>query len=87
MSLEGQARLSEHLQAVAKTISLLLDRHAGEHVMFALHIYGEGAERRAQYVSNCQREVVKAAMRELLDLWDKTGSDDGPYHTYHKANR
>jgi hypothetical protein len=86
MSLEGQARLSEHLQAVAKAVSLLLDQIAGEHVLFALHIYGEGPEQRAQYVSNCRREDVKTAMRELLERWDKTGSDDGPYHTYHKAN-
>lgn len=88
MSLEAQARLSAHLREVADNLEELLDELAGEHVLFSLQIWqsGPGHDGRAQYISNTEREGVKASMRELLDRWETTGGDDGPYHVFRKAN-
>lgn len=86
MSLEGQARLSAKLQAIASALSSLLDQEAGEHVLFTVLIWGETNDHRAQYVSNCKREDVADAIKELLQRWGKDYKDDGPYHVYHKGN-
>lgn len=86
MSLDGQARLSAKLQGIAAALKEVLEEEAGEPVMFSLLIWGEGEDERAQYISNAEREGVKAAMQELLDRWAKTGGDDGPYHVYRRSN-
>lgn len=86
MSIAGNVKISEQLQDIADALSKLLDEVGGEHVLFALHVFGEGDEHRAQYVANCKREDVAAAMRQLLDRWETAGADDGKYHTYHKAH-
>lgn len=83
MSLDGQLKISRQLQALAEALGDLLEEAAGEKVLFALHIFGEGADGRGQYVSNAERADVRKALRELLDHWDKNeGRDDGPYHVY-----
>lgn len=86
MSLEGQAKLSPHLQAIATALSELLAELAGEPVLFALHVFGEGHDHRGQYVANCKREDVAKALTELLERWKQTGGDDGPYHVFHNSN-
>ena len=87
MSLDGQAKVSAVLQVFARALSEALDDTAGEHVLFALYIFGEGDEGRGQYVSNADREGVRESLREMLDHWDRNdGKDDGPYHVFHKAN-
>lgn len=87
MSLDGQVKVSAALQALATALSETLDEVAGEHVMFALHIFGDGGDGRGQYVSNAERDGVRKCLRELLDHWDANdGKDDGPYHVFHKAN-
>lgn len=86
MSLDGQAKLSLHLPAIAAQLESLLAELAGERVLFALHVFGEGGEGRGQYIANCAREDVKMALQELLTRWAQTGGDDGPYHLFRRTN-
>lgn len=87
MSLEGQAKLSANLRGIALALEEILEEHAGEKVLFCLHIFGEGTDRRAQYVSNAKREDVAVALQELLDTWKaRGGKDDGPYHIFRKGH-
>jgi hypothetical protein len=87
MSLDGQAKLSPMLPVIAEALDELLKEHAGEKVLFALHIFGEGNDKRAQYVSNAERADVKKALEELLKVWrDRGGKDDGPYHVFRKGH-
>ena len=85
MSLKGQEKVSVSLQALARATSEILDEVAGEHVQFAIIIFGEGKDGLVQYVSNAQRDGVKAALKELLDRWEQ-GGDDGPYHLYRRGH-
>jgi hypothetical protein len=85
MSLDGQAKISPLLPAIAEALAEELEKIAGEKVLFALHIFGEGEDHRAQYVSNADREDVAKALRELLDHWKANrGGDDGPFHLVRK---
>ncbi len=88
MSIEAQIRLSKSLREVSKIVSELLDGLAGEHVLFSLQVWqsGPGHDGRAQYISNAEREGVKASMRELLDRWESTGGDDGPLHAFKEGH-
>lgn len=87
MSLDGQAKISPFLPAIAEALADELKKLAGgERVLFALHIFGEGNDKRAQYVSNAEREDVAKALTELLEHWKaRSGKDDGPYHVFKKA--
>jgi hypothetical protein len=83
LSLDGQVKLSAHLQVIAEVLGEQLNEIAGEKVLFALHIFGEGDDKRAQYVSNANRPDVAKALTELLEHWKATGGrDDGPYHVF-----
>jgi hypothetical protein len=87
VSLDGQAKVSAALQDVARELGMRLSEIAGERVLFSLLVFGEGADGRAQYVSNADRAGVRESLRELLAHWDANdGKDDGPYHVLRKAN-
>ncbi len=86
MSLEGQARLSPRLVAIADALSETLSEIAGEKVLFALCLFGSGDDGRGQYIANCDRQGVKKVLTALLEQWKETGGDDGPYHVFHKAH-
>jgi hypothetical protein len=87
MSLDAQAKLSLHLADIGRGLSEVLDEQAGERVLFALVIFGDGTDGRGQYVSNALREDVVKALQELLDHWKAhDGKDDGPYHLFRKGH-
>lgn len=69
MSLPGQAKLSPMLPELAEIIADALEGVAGEKVLFALHIFGEGNDKRGQYISNARRADVAKALTELLEHW------------------
>lgn len=79
-------KLSPLLPGVAQGLAEVIEEMAGERVLFALHIFGRGTDGRGQYVSNAERADVIKALRELLDRWEKTGSDDGPLHEFMKKH-
>ena len=70
-----QVAISRQLQKIARMISKELSKAAGgKAVPFSLYTWGG---HRSQYIANCPRPDVKAAMRETLDRWE---DDDGPVH-------
>lgn len=73
---EDIVRISKGLQKTADNIDHELSALAGgKPVGFSLLVWTDG---RTQYVSNCDREQIKLAMRELLARWD--ADDEGPAH-------
>jgi hypothetical protein len=73
-------RISMAAQDVAAALDDVLERIAGKRLGFVLLTFSLDVEHhRPTYVSNCDREQMKWAMRRLLDLWDE-GMPDIPAH-------
>ncbi|MFN3250100.1 hypothetical protein [Roseibium album] len=67
--------ISKELETIARMVSKRLMRATGgKPVPFSLYTWGGN---RSQYVSNIDRDQVKAAMQETLERWNE---DDGPLH-------
>ena len=60
--------ISKTLKAYAQAIDESLNIQTGQHVGFCLVVF---TPNRAQYVSNCDRQEVAAALRELLARWEQ----------------
>jgi hypothetical protein len=60
--------ISKALKPLAEGIDESITRLVGHHIGFCLVVFTEG---RAQYVSNCDRQEVAAALRELLTRWEQ----------------
>lgn len=75
--------ISQLLVPLLESVELLVDKTAREHMGIALLVFKMGDPavhgQRAQYVSNVPREVMVAALTELLERW-KAGGDRGPLH-------
>ena len=76
---QGDMRVSRHLRDLAQDIDKLLQLIAGEKMLFSLFVWSDD---RSQYVSNAQRDDVKKALEECLELWKK-GMPDVPLHETH----
>lgn len=72
----AHVRVSKHLQGLATELQMALDKIAGEHVCFSLHVWTDHA---SNYVSNARRDDVAKALAELLEAW-KAGMPDVPAH-------
>lgn len=58
--------MSKALQPLATALDEIIQDHVGKRIGFCLVVFTEG---RAQYVSNCDRAEVVAALQELLTRW------------------
>lgn len=75
LTFADQVSIAWRLQDIARMIAMELSAATGgKLVPFSLYTWGG---QRTLYVANCNREDVKAAMRETLERWDQ---DDGPVH-------
>ena len=71
--------VSKNLQHLARLISGQLKNMTGERLGFSLVVFNNEPGERVNYVSNCDRADVAAALRELLEHWEK-GMPDIPAH-------
>lgn len=71
-------RVSQSLQDVAKGLSQVLEKIAGEPVAFSLIVF---TEVRASYVSNAPREDCVREIKRLLECWEQ-GMPDVPAHDF-----
>lgn len=69
-----QVAIAQRLRGLADHIEDELRAATGKRVGFSLLTWGNG---RSQYVSNCQRDTIKAGMRELIERWDVPGEELG----------
>jgi len=60
-------KVSRQLHSVAESVDNQIAKIAGERVGFSLIVFTEG---RASYISNCDREVVKRELKNLLEYWE-----------------
>lgn len=69
-------KIGQRLQRIARLVEKELKKAGAtkDDTQFSLIIWGEG---RMQYVSNAQRSDVKAAMREMVEKWDREGAERG----------
>lgn len=71
--------ISENMQALAGSLSSLLEEIAGKPMGFSLIVFNAEAGSRMNYVSNCDRQEVINAMKSLLTGWEQ-GIPDVPAH-------
>ncbi len=73
-------KVSKKAQRLARMLDKELERIAGKPMGFMLVTFTLGVpNNRPTYISNCHREDMAGAMRELLKLWDE-GMPDVPAH-------
>lgn len=71
--------VSRELQVIAQEISDRLEQVAGERMGFSLLVFNAVDGSRMNYVSNCNRKDVHAALASLLKKWEE-GMPDVPGH-------
>ena len=69
-------RVSESLQVISHALERTLNEIAGFPVGFSLQVWTDG---RMNYISNCDRDVMREQLRLLLADWDR-GMPDVPAH-------
>lgn len=68
--------VSEHLPRVAGALMKLFGKEQG----FMLVVFNGAVDGRTNYVSNCDRDDVRLAIKELFEYWDGDEGDDVPAH-------
>lgn len=77
---DGMTKAAAELQALASGLDRALQRvTGGERLGFSLIIWPSHTAERCNYVSNCPRPDVVAALEALLARW-KAGMPDVPGH-------
>lgn len=71
--------VSESMQALAGSLDSLLRDIAGQRMGFSLIVFNAEENSRMNYVSNCDRAEVEAALKSLLAGWEQ-GMPDVPAH-------
>lgn len=71
--------ISENMQALAGSLSDLLEEIAGKPMGFSLVVFNAEAGSRMNYVSNCNRQEVYGALKSLIAGWE-AGMPDIPSH-------
>ena len=64
-------KISESLRGVADGLDEALEEIAGQKMQFSLIVFQTEPDSRMNYISNCQRDDVVAAMKSLLDGWEQ----------------
>lgn len=71
-----QVKISRRLQKIARMVNAELTKATGgKPVPFSLITWGGN---RSQYISNANRDEIKAGMRETLERWEE--NEDPPPH-------
>lgn len=70
-----QYQVSRMMNKLARRIQSELKRGTGQDLGFSLVVFPPGANELTSYISNCKREEVKEALRQLLEYWDQDGPD------------
>lgn len=78
---DADRRVSENLRSLANDIDQHLREVAGCRMGFSLVVFNGVPDSRLNYVSNCDRGEVVAALRSLLDGWE-ADMPDVPAHEY-----
>ena len=71
--------ISENMQALAGSLSDLLEEIAGKPMGFSLVVFNAEPGSRMNYVSNCDRQEVYSALKSLIAGWE-AGMPDIPSH-------
>ena len=71
--------ISENMQALAGSLSDLLEEIAGKPMGFSLVVFNAEAGSRLNYVSNCDRQEVYSALKSLISGWE-AGMPNIPSH-------
>lgn len=80
MATKEDIQISKKGQYIARHLDSFLRRITGKRMGFVLIAFSFDAEdHRPNYMSNCEREQMKGAMRDLLRHWDE-GMPDVPAH-------
>ena len=79
---DADRKVSVHLRAIAAGIDQALTKVAGQPMGFCLVVFNAEQASRTNYVSNCERNAVMEAMKELIEEWEK-GLPDIPAHELH----
>lgn len=76
-ALDINIKIGKRLQKIARMITIELERVgvSNDDAQFSLLVWGPD---RVQYVGTATRETSKAAMKELLERWDKPQEELGP---------
>lgn len=74
--------ISENMQALAGSLSSLLEEIAGKPMGFSLVVFNAKPGSRLNYVSNCDRQEVYNALKSLITGWE-AGMPDIPSHEIH----
>ena len=72
-------KLSAELETIANELSARIAEVLGERCGFTLMVF---SGKRAQYVSNCDRQESVDQIKSLLDYWG-AGGPDIPAHKVH----
>lgn len=72
MSADGEAKLLPKIPEIFGEIEGKMTEVAGEPVMFALFVFGDGEiGAGGAYAMNCERADVARQLRKLLDIWER----------------
>ena len=70
MSSEGEARVQEHLEAIARKLDSVLAEVAGERVLFALFTFGDGNPKsHGRFILNCEEAGAMLAIEKVIAEW------------------
>lgn len=64
-------KVSEQLLGIAVGLDRILEEIAGQRMSFSLVVFNAEAGSRMNYVSNCDRADVVAAMKSLIKGWEE----------------
>lgn len=76
-----ERQVSVHLEALTQAVDKTLTDIAGERQGFCLIVFSANEGGRANYASNCARDEVVPALKELLRQWE-AGMPDIPAHEF-----
>jgi hypothetical protein len=72
-------KVSRRLKALAKNLEKNIEKMSGERMGFALLVFGTEPGAKMQYISNCDRDQMRAAIKSLVAGWE-AGLPDIPEH-------
>ena len=74
--------VSKGLLDLAAAIELWTEKLTGKRLGFCLMVFSDEKHGTSSYISNTDRKLTAAALRELLDRWEE-GMADIPAHVKH----
>ncbi len=77
--MSSEQRVSKKLPSLIRMIDKIVRNIAGQRMGISLVIFNTTPGGRVNYISNCHRDEVKEAFKELIEAWD-ADMPDVPAH-------